>query len=183
MKNAPLVLVLILVACSPDAKQQAHPRRFDGPPPAPVLAPQDRDFLERAIEGSNAEITTGALATSRARRPEVKAFGQMMVNDHTAMNRRLGELARGYRIAPPTSLGEHQAGYDRLVDLRLDPFDEQFMQVMVEDHGTALELFRSEASGGFDPALKAFAAAHVPVIEAHLNQAKALAGAKPPPAQ
>jgi putative membrane protein len=184
MRNALATLALLLViACSPETAQQAHPRRMGAASPAPVLAPQDRDFLERAAEGSNAEIATGSTATRQAFRPEVKAFGQMMMKDHGAMNARLAAIAKRYNIALPTSLGEHQASYDRIVDLRYDRFDEEFMQVMVEDHDMALELFRGAASGAHDPALRAFAAAHVPVIEAHLNHAKMLAGPKPAPAQ
>ncbi|HEX2060331.1 MAG TPA: DUF4142 domain-containing protein, partial [Thermoanaerobaculia bacterium] len=136
MKNA-LLFLLLFAACTPDTDQHAHPRRASAPP-APVLAPQDRDFLERAAQGSNAEMIMGALAPSRAARAEVKAYGQMMMRDHGAMNRQLGRIAAHYRIALPTSLGEHQASYDRIVDLRLEPFDEQFMQVMIEDHDLAL---------------------------------------------
>ena len=182
MKNALTLLVLLALACSPETAQHAHPRR-SGATPAPVLAPQDRDFLERATEGSNAEITTGSTATRQAWRAEVKAFGQRMVTDHSAMREQLKAIAKRYHIALPTSLGEHQASYDRIVDLRYDRFDHEYMQVMVEDHDMALELFRGEAAGGADPTLRAFAAAQVPVIEAHLAHAKALAGPKPPPAQ
>jgi putative membrane protein len=172
--------LLLLCFCSPDTAQRAHPRRI-GAMPAPVLASQDRDFLEQAAEGSNAEIAIGALAAARAVRPEVKAFGQMMVRDHTAINRRLAAFAERRHIAPPADLGEHQAGYDRVVDFHRELFDEQFMQVMVEDHQRALQLFNAEASGGADPDLRAFAAATVPLIEAHLSEARSLAGPKPPP--
>lgn len=176
-----LILVLLLAACSPDIEQHAHPRRA-GVPPAPVLAPQDRDFLERAAEGSNAEIAMGRLVETHASSPAVKAFGRMMVADHTAINARLAVIARQHRIALPTSLGEHQSGYDRVVDLRRESFDQEFMQVMNEDHDMARELFRSEASGGHDPALKAFAAETLPTIEAHLTHAKAMAkGIAPTP--
>jgi putative membrane protein len=87
----------------------------------------------------------------------------------------LGAMAARSRIVLPTSLGEAQASFDRLVDLHRDRFDEDFMKVMVDDHHAALELFRSEASGGSDPALKAFAAGTVPTIAAHLEHAKAIA--------
>lgn len=183
MRNALATLVLLALACSPDTAQQAHPRRMGAASPAPVLAPQDRDFLERAAQGSNAEIATGSTATRQAWRAEVKAFGAMMMRDHGAMNAQLSAIANRYKIALPTSLGDHQASYDRIVDLRYDRFDDEYMQVMVEDHDMALELFRGAASGAHDPALRAFAASHVPVIEAHLNHARTLAGPKPAPAQ
>lgn len=173
--NRTILLLLLVAACSPNIEQEAHPRRA-GSPPAPVLASQDRDFLERAAEGSNAEIASGRLVETRASSPDVKAFGRMMVADHTAINARLAAIAARHRVVLPTSLGEHQAGYDRLVDLRREDFDREFVKVMNEDHDLARELFRSEASGGHDAALKAFAAQTLPTIEAHLTHAKAMAG-------
>jgi putative membrane protein len=181
MKRLLLIVTLVLTACSPDAAQQAHPRRVASPaPPAPILAPQDRDFLEKAAEGSNAEITMGRLVETRSTHPDVIAFGRRMVADHTAINQRLAAIAKQHRIELPTSLGEHQASYDRIVDLRREQFDQEFLQVMNEDHDLAFELFRGEASGGIDPSLKAFAANTLPLIEAHLAHAKAMAqGLKP----
>jgi putative membrane protein len=182
MKTFALLAVLLVASCTPDAEQHAHPRR-SGSAPSPILPSQDRDFLEHAAEGSNAEIEIGKLVRSRAQRPEVKAYGERMVADHTAINQRLAAIAAKHRIVLPTSLGEHQHSYDRLVDLRFDRFDEEFMQVMVEDHDMAAELFRMEASGGADPELKAFAAQTHPLIVAHLDHAKSMAGPKPAPAQ
>lgn len=183
--NRPLVLAAALVAlaaCSPNTEQQAHPRFAETVKPAPVLAPQDRDFLERAAEGGNAEIAMGRLAQARGLRPDVREFGRMMVADHSALNARLAVIAAKHGISLPTSLGEHQAGYDRVVDLRRESFDQEYMQVMNEDHDSARELFRGEASGGFDPDLKAFAASALPTIEAHLTHAKAAArGISPTP--
>lgn len=182
MKRLLLVAVLATAACSPDTAQQAHPRVVSSSPPAPVLAPQDRDFLERAAQGSNAEIAMGGLAVHRATRPDIQAYGRMMIADHTALNQRLAAIARRYDIALPTSLGENQAGYDRLIDVQREQFDQEFMQVMNEDHDMAYMLFKGEADGGHDPALRAFAASSLPIIERHLLHAKSMArGINPTP--
>lgn len=170
-----LAALLALVGCTPNTEQHAHAR-----PPAeaqlPVLAPQDREFFERAAEGSNAEIAIGVLGRDRGVRPEVRAFGQRMVADHSAINARLAAIAARYRIVLPTSLGDHQASFDRVVDHHREQFDEEFMKVMVDDHHAAFELFRSQASGGLNPELKAFAVETLPTIATHLEHAKALAG-------
>jgi putative membrane protein len=182
MKKTALAAFLLLAACTADTSQHAHPARYTSPPAAPILAPQDRDFLEKAMEGGNAEINCGGLTRTHSLRGDVQAFGTTLMEHHGAMNGQLDAIAKRYGIAAPVdSLGEGQASYDKLVDLRLEPFDRQFAQVMIEDHQMALELFKGETANGFDPALKSFAASHVPVIEGHLAQAKALAGPKPPP--
>lgn len=182
MNRALLLAALVAIACSPDTEQHAHSRRASSALPAPVLTPQDRDFLERAAQGSNAEVAMGRLVETHTTDPAVKAYGRRMVADHTAINRRLAAIAAKHGISLPTSLGEHQASYDRVVDLRLAPFDQEFMQVMNEDHDMARELFHGEAKGGFDPDLKAFAAQTLPIIEAHLTHAKSMAhGISPTP--
>jgi putative membrane protein len=173
MKTIAVLAALLLAACTPEARQHAHPRPVQRPP-KPVLHPQDRDFLERASQGSNAEVAMGGLAANRALRPEVRALGGRMLNDHGAINRGLAAIAGKHRIILPTDLGDHQASYDRLVDLHRDHFDREFVQVMVEDHDMAVLLFQGEASGGVDPEIRAFAARTLPLIRAHLQHAKTL---------
>lgn len=174
--------LLCVAACTPDITQHEHPR-----PPATdasqaqSLASQDADFLERASRGSNAEVAMGAITRTHAMRPQVIAFGQMMVRDHSAANAKLTAIAALKKISLPTDLGDHQASYDRIVERKLDQFDREFARVMIEEHQQAAELFRSEATNGVDPAIKAFAASTLPTIEMHLAQAKAMSALAEPP--
>jgi putative membrane protein len=169
-----LVLALLLAACSPDIEQRAHPNPSAQPAPSASLASQDRNFLERAAEGSNGEIAMGALVHAHASRAEVIAFGMMMVRDHSAANQHLAAIAAAKHIALPTSLGEHQQSLDRIVDLHGEDFDREFARVMLGDHQEATRLFRDEAQNGIDADLKAFAAATLPILEAHLQHAETL---------
>ena len=155
------------------SEAHAHPRPSQRPP-MPVLHPQDRDFLERASQGSNAEIATGGLAANRAVGAEVRGLGARMVNDHASINRGLATIAGKHRIILPTGLGDQQASYDRLVDLHREHFDREFVQVMIEDHQMAVLLFQGEAADGVDPEIRAFAARTLPLIQAHLQHAKSL---------
>lgn len=173
MRPLALFAVLFLAACTAETDQRAHPQPPQEPP-APVLAPQDRDFLERAAKGSNAEVAMGRLVESRSTRADVIAFGHRMVADHSAINRDLAAIAARHQIVLPTSLGDQQASYDRVVDLYRDELDREYIRVMIDDHDTAVQLFREEASGGADPALRAFAAQTLPLIQSHLQHARAL---------
>ncbi|MCU1348017.1 MAG: outer membrane protein [Acidobacteria bacterium] len=178
MKSATAAAAMLLLACcSPGARQEIVPPPQQAISRSADLASQDRDFLEKASEGNNAEVAMGAIANGHAEDAGVLAFGRMMVADHGAAQKRLQAIAAAKQIAPPTGLGEHQAGYDRLIERHGRRFDAELAKTMVDDHHEAADLFKSEATNGFDPDLKAYAAATLPTIESHLEQAKALAAA------
>jgi len=167
------LLVLAAMSCSPD--QHAHPLPRSAAPKGPVLAGQDRDFLERAAEGNNAEIAIGRCARGRALRAEVARLGEMVATDHQAANARLAAIAARHRISLPTALGDQQAGFDRVVDRKGEPFDTEFVQVMIGDHQQAVRLYRAAATSAVDPDLRRYAAATLPTIERHLAESTALA--------
>jgi putative membrane protein len=165
--------LLLLAACTREVSQQLHPRVLR-PSPAAELASQDRDFLERASEGNNAEVAMGAITKGHSFDGRVLAFGQMLVNDHTAAQHELETIAAKKHISLPTGLGDQQASYDQIVEKTRESFDRDFAKEISGAHDQALELFKGEAMNGVDPELKAYAAAKVPVLEKHWNEAKAL---------
>ena len=54
---------------------------------ATTVSTADKDFILAAAQGGMTEVKLGELAAQKAMRDDVKAFGQMMVKDHTAINR------------------------------------------------------------------------------------------------
>ena len=170
MRTLSIALLLSLAACTADVEQARHPSPRDAKPATSAdLASQDRDFLERASQGSNAEVSMGKVVDEHALRPEVLAFGKLMVADHQAINEQLRAIAAKKKIEMTKSLGDHQQDFDRVVDLERDEFDRAYVRVMIQSHHQAAELFRNEAANGIDPELKAFAASTLPKIEAHLR--------------
>jgi putative membrane protein len=175
MRRPALIALVVIAACSRDAHQVTHPISPDlAPPKSQELAPQDREFIERAAEGNNAEIAMGAIVGTHALRAEVVAFGKRMVADHDAMRTELALIAKSKNIELPISLGDHQQNYDRVIDKRLDPFDREFIRAMLADHQQAEELFREASMSLSDPQLKSFAASKLALIHAHLEHAKSL---------
>ena len=170
---AVLSLAALTTACTREASQQLHPRVLR-PSPAAELASQDRDFLERAAEGNNAEVTMGAITRGHSFDARVLGFGQMLVTDHTAAKSALETIAAKKNISLPTGLGEQQASYDQIIEKQREPFDRDFVRAMVGAHDQAVELFKGEATNGVDPELKAYAASNLPVLQKHLEEAKAL---------
>ena len=103
----------------------------------------------------------------------------MIAADHASSQKQLTAIAAAKKIALPTSLGAHQSSYDRLVDLKGDEFDREFVKVMIDEHHLAIELFRGEAMNGTDPALKLVAATALPRLQTHLQHAQALSAKVP----
>lgn len=57
------------------------------------LSNSDRRFIMEAAHSSMAEVDLGKLAVERAMSPEVKKFGQHMIDDHSRANSELMQLA------------------------------------------------------------------------------------------
>ena len=60
---------------------------------ATKLSMADESFILAAAQGGMTEVKLGELAAQKGTRDDVKAFGQMMVKDHTAINDDLKALA------------------------------------------------------------------------------------------
>jgi putative membrane protein len=136
----------------------------------------DQTFAEKAAVGGLAEVQLGKVAVEHAASPDVKQFGQRMVDDHGKANRELMTLVEQKGISVPTSLDpKYQKEADRIAKLQGTAFDRAYIQHMVKDHQEDVKLFRAQAQRGKDPELKRFAAASLSTLEAHLKMAQNLA--------
>ena len=63
----------------------------------------DKKFLTEASQGSYDEIQLGKLAEEKAANPDVKAFGQRMVRDHTKLNAQMKPYAEQWGLNAPTA--------------------------------------------------------------------------------
>jgi putative membrane protein len=136
-----------------------------------ATAMSDTAFSSKAAISGMAEVALGKMAASKGTASKVKDFGKMMVMDHGKANAELMSIAKTKNITLPAGLdAEHQAKSDSLSKLSGKDFDKGYVQVMIEGHKKTLALMQSEASGGQDPQLKAFAAKTAPVVQMHLEE-------------
>jgi len=139
-------------------------------------AASDREFVRKAAQGGLAEVQLGQLATEKAASPEVKQFGQRMVDDHTKANEQLKQIAQQQGIQVPDQLDAKDAATKaRLEKLSGKEFDRAYMNDMVTDHTKDVTEFKHEANSGKDSAVKSFAQQTVPTLEDHLKEAKNIA--------
>jgi putative membrane protein len=139
-----------------------------------MTTPSPESFMKDAAQGGMAEVEIGKLAASKAKDPEVKKFGQMMVTDHTAANNDLKALAGKKNFQLPTDIGSHKSDMDDLSKETGADFDKDYVEMMVDDHETDVAKFQKMADNGSDPDVKAFAAKCLPVLKKHLDAIKAI---------
>lgn len=138
----------------------------------------DSTFVTKAAVGGLAEVKLGQLATQKAASPDVKQFGQQMVDDHGKANDELKQLAAGKGITLPTSLDKkHKQTYSHMSRLTGQNFDHAYAADMVKDHQKDVSEFEKEATSGTDPDVKAWAAKTLPTLQEHLRMAQSLPGA------
>lgn len=139
------------------------------------LSTADQTFILSAAQGGMTEVKLGELAAQKGTREEVKAFGQMMIKDHTAINDDLTALAAKKAVMVPATLdAEHQATVDKMTTLSAEDFDEAYLAAMIKGHKSTAKAFKAEAAATSDADIKAFLDKSLPVVQSHLKRLKAM---------
>jgi putative membrane protein len=142
--------------------------------PAANTAP---GLLARLAVSDRFEIVSGEMVQERTRNADVRRFAQLMVQDHTRTSNEAQATARAEAIdaAPPAGLdGRRQAMLEQLQAVNGADLDARYVDQQVDAHEEALKLLRDYAAGGDNAALKAWAARTAPMIENHLQMARAM---------
>jgi len=137
------------------------------------LRQPDNTFLTKAAQGGMEEVELGKLAVERASDPKVKNFGQRMVDDHSAANDKLKQVAAKKNVSlPPQMTEEQQRTKAKLAKLSGAEFDRSYMEYMVNDHKADVAEFQREGNSGNDPDVKGFAQETLPTLQDHLRMAQ-----------
>src|SRR4029079_16993452 len=104
---------------------------------SPVFAAgkPSQTFLKKAIEGNYAEVEMGKLAQQNGQNEDVKKFGQMLNDDHSAANQKAIDVAKSMGItAPDGPSAKQKADYNKMSKMSGAQFDRSFATHMVADH-------------------------------------------------
>jgi putative membrane protein len=135
----------------------------------------DALFVKMAASDGLHEVELGKIGAAQAKSAEVKKFAETMVKDHTKANEELKTAAKAANLAVPEKIdAKHQKHIDTFKNYKGADFDTAYVKHMVEDHTEAVELFTRASKEAKNPQLKDFATKTLPVIQAHLEQAKKL---------
>lgn len=129
-----------------------------------------KSFIEKATIGGMFEVESSKVALTSAN-PEVKAFAQQMLNDHTKSNAALKVAIANSGLtnaAAPISLDkEHAEDLAELKTKKGKELDETYVEDQQDVHEDAISLFKGYAADGDNAVLKKFAADTLPTLEAH----------------
>jgi putative membrane protein len=143
----------------------------------PLSAASPADFLGQAIDCNTYEKDLAQMASENAANPEVKAFAQRLVEDHSKFEQELLQLVKEKKVGVATGTSkEHR---DRVAELKKtgkgNDYDKKFLQFVIEDHEKALQHIEACAKdGSLDGGCKACAEKALPTLRKHLDEARAL---------
>jgi putative membrane protein len=141
-----------------------------------ALAQDDPDakFLMDAVRGDLAEVKLGELAQQRGQSEGVKAFGKMLVEDHSEAMKKTAELAKELNVIPPAQpTAEQTQKHDALARLSGAEFDRQFAADMVKGHQEEIAKYERQAERG-NAKVAELAEDILPTLEEHLMAAQRL---------
>jgi putative membrane protein len=148
-------------------------------PGAAQLSTADKTFATLAAQANTYEIRAARLAASMAVDPTVKAYAQLMINDHTDLAARLGATLR--QADPQFSLpggvgGNSEAQLELLRNAGLK-LDSTYKAQMISSHTEVQALFQQYIDSDKPNAgLKALVVDALPAVQKHLTGAMALPG-------
>jgi predicted outer membrane protein len=172
--------ILLLTLMNGEAVAQANIRPDATPrlPPQPGqgLALEDRMFISRAFNLSEAEIEAGRLAVEKASGPGVKEFGQRLVTEHEKLRGAVQQLAEknGITVDPHASRSWWEGALQRLAGLSGQEFDRAYMRWQLETHLATVNLYQTQASHTPQLELSRFAITTLVDIQRLFEQAKEL---------
>lgn len=135
-------------------------------------ADQDKQFIMTASQSDYTEITFSKLADQKSTNPQVKAYAQKMITDHTKLEAQMKPFADQMGVTPVTTLdSSHQQQYDQMSSLSGTDFDKAYMSAMDTDHHAALDAFKTEESSTTNGPLKATVKKGEKVVAQHTAMA------------
>ena len=148
---------------------------------AQTAGPTDPQIAAIVVTANQVDIDAGKLAQSRSTNKDVKAFGKMMVTDHTGVNKSAVALVTKLKVKPednPTAESLKKGGEDNIKQLKTlkgSAFDKAYIDHEVVYHQAVLDAMdKTLIPSAQNAELKALLVKVRPAFVAHLEHAKQL---------
>jgi putative membrane protein len=144
-------------------------------------APSDPQIAGIVVTANQIDVDAGKLAKARSKNKEVQKFAQLMITDHTAVNKQAGALAKKLGVKPEdseTSKSLKQGAKENVANLKKlkgASFDRAYVEHEVAYHQAVLDAIDKVLIPSAQNAeLKGLIEKVRPAIAAHLEHAKHL---------
>ena len=141
----------------------------------------DAQIASIVVTANQVDIDAGKLAKSRSTNSDVRTFAELMVTDHTGVNKSAIDLAGKLKVTPqdnPTSQSLKTGGDKNLAHLKTlrgAAFDRAYVEHEVAYHQQVIDaLDKTLIPGATNEELKALLIKVRPAFVAHLEHAKHL---------
>jgi putative membrane protein len=169
MKTIPMALAAALFAATFAAHAQG--------------GPNDAQIAAIVVTANQVDIDAGKLAESKGKSKEVKAFGKMMVTDHTGVNKSAKDLVTKLHVKPednPTAESLKKGGQENVAHLKTlkgDAFDKAYIEHEIVYHQQVIDAMdKTLIPSASNAELKALLVKVRPAFVAHLEHAKQVQG-------
>jgi len=126
----------------------------------------DATFMTRTQLRGLEQIELGRIAADRASNPDVRAFGQQIVQDRGKANEELRLLAQSQSIALPTAIeGKRRTEVDRISKLSPPALDRAIVRALVPLHDADVADFQNQTQMGQEVELQGWVYVMLPLLE------------------
>jgi putative membrane protein len=139
-----------------------------------MVGKSDQQFMDNAAQSSMMEIQLAQLAQQKAASSEVKEYARKLEQDHSKASDQLKKIAQERGVQLPSDMGKHQQQLAKFQNLSGEEFDRAYIKAQVQHHKKDISQFKKYQDRGMDTDVKEFAAAQLPVLQQHFDQAQQL---------
>jgi putative membrane protein len=148
---------------------------------SPASAPSDPQIAMIEVTADNVDIAGGKLAAQKSSNPKIKHFAELMVRDHTSVNKQATDLAKKLNLTPEQSPAHQRLKSDgdktlaKLRGLSGAEFDKAYVDSEVTYHEAVIKVVDDALIPNAKNAeLKTLLQSSKPIFVSHLNHAKEL---------
>lgn len=136
----------------------------------------DQAFVTKILSNSSAEAEMSQLAQEKSQSPDVKQYGEKMVQIHSQLAQQLQPVAQTLGVkADQKPSKKDKKQIEQLKTLNGQAFDQAYIQAMAKDQKQDVKSFKDEETAGQNPAIKKAAQMDEPVLSQHLQILEQLA--------
>ncbi|WP_280151354.1 DUF4142 domain-containing protein [Piscinibacter sp. XHJ-5] len=176
--SAIAVALVLAGGCGREDPARSVARTASSVPLAVPLDAADQRFLAQAAADGMFRSRVAALATDRARDPDVRAFAEMMAAHESAAHAQLRQLAEAHSVPLPRAMPEeHRRLLDQLDGLSSAEFERRFVQLVgVQEQRRCIGQFSKAAAQAQAEDVQDFARDMLGVLKGQLAAARQLPG-------